>query len=131
MKTLVLGIKPSLKSKKNCIEPQVLRDTKLSQPKSHAFKCGLLLPPESQGLKQFAIRNSQFAITFWDGDLDPDPKRAACLAGDLNPQSSLTVLVNVQVSTLENFHTVTRLSTTPQFRFFDYVPFTSSAKSYN
>ncbi|BBD65805.1 hypothetical protein NIES4072_05160 [Nostoc commune NIES-4072] len=35
------------------------------------------------------IRNSQFAITFCDGDLDPDTKRAAYLAGDLNPQSSL------------------------------------------
>ncbi len=48
----------------------------------------------SEELNQFAIRNSQWAsprsanaITFCDGDLDPDPKRAACLAGDLNPQS--------------------------------------------
>jgi len=48
-----------------------------------------VLPVEVGELKQFAIRNSQFAITFWDGDLDPDPKRAACIAGDLNPQSSL------------------------------------------
>ncbi|BBD68872.1 hypothetical protein NIES4072_38010 [Nostoc commune NIES-4072] len=37
------------------------------------------------------IRNSQFAITFCDGDLDPDTKRAAYLAGDLNPQSSLII----------------------------------------
>ncbi|BBD68531.1 hypothetical protein NIES4072_41560 [Nostoc commune NIES-4072] len=42
------------------------------------------------------IRNSQFAITFCDGDLDPDTKRAAYLAGDLNPQSSLKMLISSQ-----------------------------------
>ncbi|MFN6482614.1 MULTISPECIES: hypothetical protein [unclassified Nostoc] len=50
MKTLVLGQKPSLKRKKNWIERQALRDTKLSQPQPHAFNSGLLLPPESQRL---------------------------------------------------------------------------------
>jgi hypothetical protein len=25
------------------------------------------------------------SILFCDGDLDPDPKRSACLAGELNP----------------------------------------------
>ncbi len=36
-------------------------------------------------LNQFAIRNSQFAITFCDGDLDPDTKRAAYRGRGLKP----------------------------------------------
>jgi uncharacterized protein len=38
-----------------------------------------------EALNQFAIRNSQFAITFCDGDLDPDTKRAACRGRGLKP----------------------------------------------
>ena len=42
-----------------------------------------------KGLNQFAIRNSQFAITFCDGDFTPTQNVLPVEAGDLNPQSSL------------------------------------------
>jgi hypothetical protein len=45
------------------------------------------IKPIRNGLRPAPL--TQFAITFCDGDLDPDTKRAACLAGDLNPQSSV------------------------------------------
>jgi hypothetical protein len=40
-------------------------------------------------LNQFAIRNSQFAITFCNGDLTPTQNVLPIEAGDLNPQSLL------------------------------------------
>ena len=38
------------------------------------------------------IRNSQFAITFCDGDFTPTQNVLPVEAGDLNPQSSLKIL---------------------------------------
>ncbi len=47
---------------------------------------------DSVQLNQFAIRNSQFAITFCDGDLDPDPKRAALQRLGLKPPKFVNVI---------------------------------------
>jgi hypothetical protein len=44
-------------------------------------------------LNQFAIRNSQFAITFCNGDLTPTQNVLPIEAGDLNPQSLLKSLL--------------------------------------
>jgi hypothetical protein len=52
-------------------------------------KCKIKIPgnPKIQEdkIKQFAIRNSQFAITFCDGDLDPNTKQATHRGWGLKP----------------------------------------------
>ena len=50
-------------------------------------------PLLEDALNQFAIRNSQFAITFCDGDFTPTQNVLPVEAGDLNPQSSVKMVV--------------------------------------
>jgi len=42
-----------------------------------------------RSLNQFAIRNSQFAITFCDGDFTPTQNVLPVEAGELNPKTLL------------------------------------------
>ena len=42
-------------------------------------------------LNQFAIRNSQFAITFCDGDFTPTQNVLPVEAGELNPKTLLNI----------------------------------------